>query len=209
VTDTPGEEQPTSPADRPTSARAWVLSAAIAAVVIVGFFLFIGRQQQNSSAPPVRTTPAAAPGDLSAGSAAPDFSATAFDGSTVKLSALKGKVVLVNFFASWCIECRAEMPAIESQYKAKHGSGFEVIGVDAWDSSDGKAFYQQVGATFPAVADPQQGNTPGPIAHAFGVDTPALPLSIFIDRDGKIHQVYPGAIDGPTITQQLKQMGIS
>jgi cytochrome oxidase Cu insertion factor (SCO1/SenC/PrrC family) len=108
VSDPPGKELSTSPApDPPASARAWVISAAIAALVIVGFFFYIGRLDQRSTGPPVRATPAATPGSLTAGSAAPDFSATAFDGSAVKLSTLKGKVVLVNFFASWCIECRA------------------------------------------------------------------------------------------------------
>ena len=119
-------------------------------------------------------------------------------------------MVLVNFFANWCVECRAEMPAIQQQYSAKRAAGFEVVGVDAYDNTDaGKEFYRQMGATFPAVADPQTGNTPGAIAHAFGIDTPSLPISVFIERDGRIHQVFPGGIDAATIKQQLQQMGIS
>jgi peroxiredoxin len=186
----------------------WVLSAAIAAAAIIGFFVVIGLPKTNTSGPPVRATQTSSPGDLSAGSAAPDFTATAFDGSTVRLSDLKGKVVLINFFASWCIECRREMPAIQALYQQKRGAGFEVIGVDTWDTGDGQAFYRQMGATFPAVADPQKGNEPGAIAAAFGIVTPSLPISVFIDRDGKIHQIFPGGIDEAIIRAQLSQMGI-
>ena len=159
---------------------------------------------------PVPTvSPPAAAGALRPGAAVPDFTATGFDGATVSLSALRGKVVLVNFFASWCIECRAEMPAIQAAYAQKRASGFEVVGVDTWDSGDGKDFYRQMGATFPAVFDPQEGGRPGAIAHAFGLDTPALPTSVFVDRDGKVRSVYPGGIDGPIIRRELAQMGVS
>jgi peroxiredoxin len=195
---------------QPVSRRAWAASASLAAVVVIGFLVFIGIGRQKAAAPPVQVSNSGVPANLTAGSSAPDFTATGFNGATVKLSALKGKVVLVNFFANWCVECRAEMPAIQAEYAAKRAAGFEVVGVDAYDNTDdGKAFYHQMGATFPAVADPQSGNTPGAIAHAFGVDTPSLPISVFIDRDGKIHMVFPGGIDGANIRQQLSQMGIS
>lgn len=186
----------------------WVLSASIAAVVIIGFFVVIGLPTTGTSTPPVQVTQGGSSGSLAMGSTAPDFTATAFDGSIVRLSDLRGKVVLVNFFASWCVECRREMPAIQSLYQQKQAAGFAVIGVDTWDAGDGQGFYHQVGATFPAVADPQKGNDPGPIAKAFGVNTPSLPISAFIDRDGKIHQVFPGGIDEATISAQLKEMGI-
>ncbi|MDP9325323.1 MAG: TlpA family protein disulfide reductase [Candidatus Dormibacteraeota bacterium] len=197
----------------PLSRRAWLASVAIAVVVIGGFvaYLAISRvRQQNSAASQPGVTVSGGADNLTAGSPAPDFTAPAFDGSTVKLSSLRGKVVLVNFFASWCLECRAEMPAIQEQYLAKRAAGFEVVGVDAFDNIEaGKAFYQQMGATFPAVADPQTGNDPGVIARAFGINTPSLPISVFIDRDGKVHQVFPGGIDAANIRDQLRQMGIS
>jgi peroxiredoxin len=206
-----GSEEP-GPAGT-LSRRAWLAAVAIAVLLIGGFAAYtaISRARQNDTAQPqVKVTASGAAGSLTAGSPAPDFTATAFDGSTFKLSSLRGKVVLVNFFANWCVECRAELPAIQEQYVAKRGSGFEVVGVDAFDNTDaGKAFYQQMGATFPAVADPQTGNDPGVIARAFGINTPSLPISVFIDRDGKVHQVFPGGIDAANIGDQLRQMGIS
>ena len=190
------------------STARWIVAAVIATLVITGFFVTYGvLNARPKTAPPV-VSQVSSVGDLKPGSPAPDFATTGFDGSQVRLSALKGKAVLVNFFASWCTECRAEMPAIQAVYRAKHDAGFEVIGVDTWDSGDGKAFYHQVGATFPAVFDPQRGQQPGAIARAFGIDTPSLPISIFIDREGRVHQVFPGGIDAAIINQQLAQLGV-
>ena len=147
---------------------------------------------------------------LHVGKPAPDISATTFDGSPLRLSSLRGKVVLVNFFASWCAECRAEIPDIEGVYRAKRASGFEVVGVDAWENGDGQAFLRELGGTYSGVADPQPAaNKPGPIATAYGLDTQALPVSVFIARDGSVHGVYPGRIDRENIDAELRQMGIS
>jgi len=66
-----------------------------------------------------------------------------------------------------------------------------------------------LGGTFPAVLDPLSApNRPGPIAASYGLDTQALPVSVFIDRNGNVHQVYPGRIDAGTIASELHQMGI-
>lgn len=204
-----GVDAASSPA-QPPGRRAWLASLGIALVVIGGFGAFsLYRSRQSASTPPPRVTASGASGSLTPGVPAPDFSAPAFDGGTVSLSALRGKVVLVNFFANWCVECRAEMPAIQERYRAQRAAGFEVVGVDAFDNADdGRAFYHQMGATFPAVADPQEGNRPGAIARAFGIEAPSLPISVFIDRDGRVHQVFPGGIGAADIRDQLRQMGI-
>jgi peroxiredoxin len=146
---------------------------------------------------------------LQEGKPAPDISAVAFDGSPVRLALLRGKVVLVNFFASWCAECRAEIPDIEKIYQAKRTSGFEVLGVNAWENGDGQGFLRELGGTYPAVADPQPApNQPGPIAARYGLDTQALPVSVFINRSGNVHRVYPGRIGGGNIAAELRQLGI-
>lgn len=146
---------------------------------------------------------------LQEGKPPPDISAVAFDGSPQRLASLRGKVVLVNFFASWCAECRAEIPDIEKAYQARRTSGFEVLGVNAWENGDGRAFLRELGGTYPAVADPQPApNQPGPIATSYGLDTQALPVSVFIDKQGNVHRVYPGRIDSTNIVAELRQMGI-
>ena len=188
--------------------QGWIIYGAIAAAAVAGFFglLYLNRGGGGATGPQAVQTGAA---DLSPGRPAPDFAATTFDGKALTLSGLKGKVVLVNFFASWCTECRLEFPDIEAAYRARRGAGFEVVGVNTWEHGDGKAFYQGLGATFPAVPDPIVGRGPAPIAHAYGIETEALPLSVFVDRDGRIHQAFPGRIDGNIIRAQLAQMGIS
>lgn len=180
----------------------WVLGAVVLAAAIAVAFFLIGRGPVKS------TAPAGAP--LQDGRAAPDIAAVDFEGTPVRLSSLKGRVVLVNFFASWCAECRAEIPDIEKAYQAKHAAGLEVLGVDAWENGDGRAFLRGLGGTYPAVPDPQPAvNLPGAIAHSYGLDTQALPVSVFIDRSGKVHQVYPGRIDAGNIIDELRRLGIN
>ncbi|MHB8509153.1 MAG: TlpA family protein disulfide reductase [Candidatus Dormibacteria bacterium] len=180
------------------------LSAALTVLAGCG-----AAQAPASNVAPPQVQGQAQGGQLKIGQEAPDFTATAFDGSQVRLSSLRGKVVLVNFFASWCTECRAEFPDIQAAYAARNKDGFEVIGVNALETSDGKAFYREMKATYPAVSDPAPGGGgPGPIAAAYGVVS-GLPVSAFIDRDGKLHDLLQGRIDSTNIRDELKALGIS
>jgi thiol-disulfide isomerase/thioredoxin len=188
--------------DQKLGSLGWALPAVVLVLVLAVFFLYLSRGAGTGRSP-------ANTHHLQVGQPAPAIRAIAFDGSTVDTTALRGKVVLVNFFASWCAECRAEIPDIEQAYRAKRAAGFEVIAVDAWENGDGRAFLLGLGGTYPAVADPLPApNRPGPIAAGYGLDTEALPVSVFIDRSGIVHQVYPGRIDGGTIASELRQMGI-
>jgi peroxiredoxin len=182
----------------------WALPAVVLVLVLSVFFLYIGRGTHVGATRAVDINQ-----PLQVGKPAPEIRGVAFDGTAVDLASLRGKVVLVNFFASWCAECRAEIPDIEQAYKAKRDAGFEVVAVNAWENGDGRTFLARLGGTFPAVADPQPApNRPGPIAASYGLDTQALPVSVFIDRSGNVHQVYPGRIDAGNIASELHQMGI-
>ena len=182
----------------------WALPAVVVVLVLSVFLLYVGR---GTHVGPTRNLDTGQP--LQLGKPAPEIRGVAFDGSAVDLASLRGKVVLVNFFASWCAECRAEIPDIEQTYRARRSAGFEVVGVNAWENGDGKAFLAGLGATFPAVLDPLPApNRPGPIAASYGLATQALPVSVFIDRNGNVHQVYPGRIDAGNIASELHQMGI-
>ena len=184
---------------------AWVLGAVALATAIAIAFLLIGRP----SGPSGRGS-RAQDQPLKNGQLAPEINTVAFDGTPVRLSGLKGRVVLVNFFASWCAECRAEIADIEKTYRAKHEAGFDVVGVNAWENGDGRAFLVSLGGSYPAVPDPlPAANRPGAIAQSYGLDTQALPVSVFIDRSGKVHQVYPGRIDAGNIRDELSKLGIS
>jgi len=122
------------------------------------------------------------------GFTAPDFTLSLLDGGEITLSELRGQVVLVNFWTSWCPPCRKEMPAIESVYRNYKDIGLVVIGLNltAQDSRpDVSAFVQEMGVTFPIALD---------INNAVGISyrVTALPTSFFIDRKGVIRSVIVG-----------------
>ena len=115
------------------------------------------------------------------------------------LDALRGRVVVVNFWASWCVPCREEMPALEqaSQAYAEAGRPVTVIGVDASDvRSEAAKFLDEVGATYPTVYD-QQGLRGG-VAASWSVT--ALPQTWFVARDGS----RAGRIAGRLTAEDLR-----
>lgn len=119
---------------------------------------------------------------------APDFTLDALDGQQVMLSTLRGKVVLINLWASWCPPCRAEMPAIDKVYQANRSRGLEVLAVDATNQdseADARAFVQQLGLTFPILLD-----RGGSVGQRYLLR--ALPTSFFIDRRGIIRSIVVG-----------------
>src|SRR5437879_13353536 len=110
---------------------AWTLPATLAALAAVGFFLLTERghaTQPGGLKPPSVSGHIQDPSlDLKPGVVPPDFQGTTFSGQPLRLSSLKGHAVLVNFFASWCVECRAELPAIQSAYTAYRAQGFDLV----------------------------------------------------------------------------------
>jgi cytochrome c biogenesis protein CcmG/thiol:disulfide interchange protein DsbE len=133
---------------------------------------------------------------------APNFSAATLQGTRLSLSSLRGRPVLVNFFASWCTVCEAELPGIEQAYQEHRADGFTVVGVNTLESGDGLAFYHRMHLTFPAVYDP--GN-PGRIGSAYGV-TQGLPASVFVDRGGTVRLIQYGPVTRELIDQELARL---
>jgi peroxiredoxin len=122
------------------------------------------------------------------GFTAPDFTLSLLGGGEITLSKLRGKVVLINFWASWCPPCRQEMPAIESVYRSYKELGLVVVGVNltAQDSKqEVLSFVKEVGVTFPIALDVN--NVVGNLYRAT-----ALPTSFFIDRKGVIRSIIVG-----------------
>jgi len=119
---------------------------------------------------------------------APDFTLDLLDGGQVTLSDLRGQVVMVNLWASWCPPCRAEMPAIEKVYRSYKDLGLVVLGVNTTfqDSESGaSAFVNQYGLTFPIPLDRD-----GSVSSRYALR--ALPTTFFIDREGVIRSVVVG-----------------
>jgi cytochrome c biogenesis protein CcmG/thiol:disulfide interchange protein DsbE len=116
------------------------------------------------------------------GHPAPDFTLTTWDGKPLQLSALKGKVVVLNFWASWCGPCNQEEPILEHTWQQYQADGVMVIGVDYQDQqAAAQQFLQQHGITYPTAPD-----TSGTVSQAYGVNN--IPVTIFIDRSGVVQR---------------------
>lgn len=123
-----------------------------------------------------------------AGFTAPDFTLQTLDGDEYTLSKLKGNVVLVNLWATWCPPCRAEMPAIEKMYQEYKGQGLVVLAINMTYQDDPTAvapFIQDYGLTFPVLLEET-----GVVGSAYQLRS--LPSSYFIDRAGIIREVVIG-----------------
>jgi peroxiredoxin len=109
-----------------------------------------------------------------------DFSLKLVDGRTVSLSGFRGKVVFLNFWATWCPPCRAEMPSMEGLYRRLHGQGLEVLAVDIMENRKTVTdFLSSNDLTFPAALD-----SDGRVSGSYGVQ--AVPATFIVDRDGKL-----------------------
>jgi peroxiredoxin len=109
----------------------------------------------------------------------PEFTGRTTDGRTVSLASLQGKVVILNFWATWCAECLEEMPAFEQLHRKFAGQGLTVIGINAREGTSAIQKYgKELGLTFPLILDSK-----GEINSTYGVV--GLPTTFLIGRDGQ------------------------
>ncbi|HEX3059700.1 MAG TPA: TlpA disulfide reductase family protein [Usitatibacter sp.] len=144
--------------------------------------------------------PAAA---VEAGMPAPALSMAPLEGGApVSLAGLKGSVVYVDFWASWCVPCRLSMPALEDLYKRNKSRGFAVVGVNKDAGvADARRFLAKVPVSFTLVQD-------GADAAARGFDVKAMPSGYLVDRKGLVRQVHRGftAETGATLEKEIDSL---
>lgn len=179
--------------------------SGFAMLAVLGLIVFAGGPLRRTSLTP---SGSAAPdiehsATVAAGMTAPNFTLTDLNGKTVTLSSLRGKVVFLNLWATWCPPCRSEMPSIESLYsKFRQTPDFVTLAVS--EDTDVKAPAQYVkknNFNFPVLLDPR--NTVGDAYNVSG-----LPESFVIGRDGRIvaHHVGPYDWANPDIRSALEDL---
>lgn len=135
--------------------------------------------------------------ELQEGDTAPDFTADLADGSTFTLSEQSGKVVLLNFWATWCGPCVEEMPAFEKLYK-EYGEEVAVLAVNSLEDEETvRQFVAETGYTFPIAFDVE-----GAVNMKYPTD--GIPYTLVIGKDGTVQNIFVGATDADTQYQEYK-----
>jgi peroxiredoxin len=153
------------------------------ALLVAGLaWIYLTRAQD----PALLVPPGQRPPSPQAGFPAPEFALVGMDGQTVRLADLKGQPVVLNFWATWCPPCQAEMPALQALTDAYAGRGVTVLGVNQAEGADQvRGFLQSKGIDFPVVLDADAG-----VSQAYRVRS--LPTTFFIDREGVIDEIVIG-----------------
>lgn len=141
--------------------------------------------------------------EVEEGKPAPDFELATLNGETVKLSDYKGKKVILNFWATWCPPCKAEMPHMQSFYEKNKDKGIEIVAVNLTNMDKGKTeidkFVKDFDLTFDIPLD--EGGDIGMQYQAF-----TIPTSYIIDTSGIIATKIVGPMDEPTMENLTKEI---
>ena len=171
----------------------------LAVTIIIGVLAIQGctPSAQDITRQPGPPPPSELPPVPEVGRQAPDFTLTDLEGNSVTLSDFRDKVVFINFWATWCPPCRAEMPEIEAIYQEYQNKDVVVIGIDILEAEDEvRQFVQEGGYSWTFVID-----TTGGVTADYGVT--AIPASFFLDKEGVIRAVNIGAMTKRAMESQL------
>jgi len=165
-----------------------VAAAAIAAAILLVLIFGLHRDPRVIPSPLV-------------GGQAPEFSLPLFDGGTLATSALRGRVVVINFWASWCFPaCYEEAPHLQRIWDRYRDRGVVVVGVNIQDQDrPAREFLARFGQTFPNGMDPT-----GKISIDYGVY--GVPETFFVDRKGRIVSKYAGAVTEETLASEIEPL---
>ena len=187
---------------RPARARWLLLGAGLLLGVLIGLFLL----DDLPALPWAAAAPAGTPGTPApaavAGAPAPEFTLTDTAGQAISLASLKGQVVLINFWATWCAPCQFEMPAIQREFERRQDQGFTVLAVDAAEQeAEVSDFGGKFGLGFPLLLDPDAA-----VNDLYRVR--GYPTTFFVDRTGMIAVEHVGVMTDAQLADYLTQLDL-
>ena len=137
---------------------------------------------------------------INVGNRAPDFTLEALDGTRVSLQDHRGKVILINFWATWCPPCRAEIPDIEAAFKARQDEGFLVLGINVEEArAIVTPFVNAFEMSYPVLLDES-----GRLLQTYRAQ--GLPMSVIIDQDGVIQARHVGFLTAADLDRYLAEL---
>lgn len=173
------------------------LSIGLGIGALVFFQPMLFPDQDNAGAQPTQPSAPAAV----VGAPAPDFELTDLDGNVVRLSDYRGKAVLVNFWATWCGPCKAEMPLLQDRYTTLRNSGLVILAVNIGeDEALVRPYVEDLGLDFAIVLDPE-------LAVNDEYRVLGYPTTITVDRDGNVVDVHVGAWLDEQLDAVLSRLG--
>lgn len=135
-------------------------------------------------------------------SAAPDFTLRAMSGSNLRLQEQRGRVVMINFWATWCGPCRQEMPHLNRLYDKYKSAGFVILGVNVdEDTKTATELAQKLGVKFPVLWDAEK-----LVSRLYDLST--MPSTVLVDRNGTVRYVHKGYLNGyeDTYDKQIREL---
>ena len=179
------EQNDLTPARKKSNVTATISIIVIAGILLLMAFAFSSLESSGRPQP---------------GETAPDFTLTLLDSTEVSLDSLRGKIIVLNFWASWCTSCRQEAPDIQKVWETYQDKNVVFLGVGFQDTeTDSRAFIEEFSITYPNGLDKT-----GKLGRAYGVT--AVPETFVIDTGGQVAQVYIGPVTENRLAQQLAQM---
>lgn len=176
------------------------ISLVIVIIIIVVAIVFIQKPFSKTDSAEFGIIDADNTG-INIGDIAPDFILESLEGEPLRLSNLRGKAVVINFWATWCPPCREEMPAFEQIFQ-QNKDELEILGVDLQERPETiRKFLEEIPVTYPLLLDPNS-----EVKGAYNIFT--QPVTYFLDKDGKIVDKKFGFLIEEEIVEKFGKIGI-